>query len=328
MTGNVILNTDPAIRAVVHSQDLLKQLEGDYLPEGLSRDVSDFGDGTLLQIPTVGQMPLYDIAEGEDTPLSSLDTGTVTLTIQEHKGTGGAISDELKEDGYKALAVEAEIVPQSLRSIKEAYETDFLSTCNSVQTSASANVINGVSHRILASGTNNVITLDDIAYLKLAFDEADVPDEGRILLLPSIAELTFNTLVGAQAFTNNPMFEGMVGEGFAKNRKFIRNMFGFDIWTSTRLPTQAAAESITATNILPPVGATNNRSAGQKIGVAMCVADDMTKPIMGAWRRAPRVEGTRNTSKRRDEFHVTARWGFGAQRLEPLATIAVSGTSY
>jgi len=326
MSGNIIANTDPAIRAVVHSNDLLKQLEDGFLPEGLTRDVSDFGDGTLLQIPTIGQMPLHDIAESEDTPLSPMDTGTVTMQITEHKGTGGYVSDELKENGYKAAAVEAEIVPQSLRAIAEAYETDMLSQ-QSVQTASDPNEYNGVAHRILASGTSSVLALDDIAYLKLAFDAANVPDEGRILILPPIAEMTLNSAVGAQAFTNNPMFEGMVGEGFVKNRKFLRNIFGFDLWVSNRLP-DAVAESITATGILPPVGATNDHVAGMKIGVAMCVADDTTKPFMNAWRRQPRVEGDRNVSKRRDEFHVTARWGFGSQRLETLATLALSSTAY
>ncbi len=326
MSGNIIANTDPAIRAVVHSNDLLKQLEDGFLPEGLTRDVSEFGDGTLLQIPTVGQMPLHDIAEGEDTPLSPLDTGTVTMNITKHKGTGGHVSDELKEDGYKAAAVEAEIVPQSLRSIAESYETDMLSQQNQ-QTASDPNMYNNVSHRILASGTSSVLALDDIAYLKLAFDSANVPDEGRILILPPIAEMTLNSAVGAQAFTNNPMFEGMVGEGFVKNRKFLRNIFGFDLWVSNRLP-DAVAETITATGILPPVGATNSHVAGMKVGIAMCVADDTTKPFMNAWRRQPRVEGDRNVSKRRDEFHVTARWGFGAQRLETLATLALSSSAY
>lgn len=326
MSGNIIANTDPAIRAVVHSNDLLKQLEDGFLPEGLHRDVSDFGDGTLLQIPTVGQMPLHDIAEGTDTPLSPLDTGTVTLNITEHKGTGGYISDELKENGYKAAAVEAEIVPQSLRSIAEAYETDLLSQ-QSQQTASDPNMYNGVSHRIRASGTSDVLALNDIAYLKMAFDAANVPDEGRILILPPIAELTLNSLVGAQAFTNNPMFEGMVGEGFSKGRKFLRNIFGFDMWVSNRLP-DAVAETITATGVLPPQGSDNSHLAGMKIGVAMCVADDSVKPFMGAWRRQPRVEGDRNVSKRRDEFHVTARYGFGAQRLETLSTIALSSTAY
>ena len=326
MAGNIIANTDPAIRAVVHSNDLLRQLEDGFLPEGLTRDVSEFGDGTLLQIPTVGQMPLHDIAEGEDTPLSALDTGTVTMTITDHKGTGGYISDELKENGYKAAAVESEIVPQSLRSIAEAYETDMLSQ-QSAQTASNPNMYNNVSHRIRASGASDVLALDDIAYLKLAFDTTNVPDEGRILILPPIAEMTLNSAIGAQAFTNNPMFEGMVGEGFTKGRKFLRNIFGFDLWVSNRLP-DAVAETITASGTLPPQGTDNSHLAGMKIGVAMCVADDTTKPFMNAWRRQPRVEGDRNVSKRRDEFHVTARYGFGTQRLETLATLALSSTAY
>jgi hypothetical protein len=327
MSGNIIANTDPAIRATVYSDMLMKQLEDGFLPEGLHRDVSDFGDGSLLQIPTIGQMPLFDIAEGEDTPLSAMDTGTVTLQITEHKGTGGYVSDELKEDGYKAAAVEAEIVPQSLRSIKESYETDFLSQINS-QTANDENAVNNFAHRIEGSGTNSTLALDDLAYLKAAFDKANVPDAGRILIVDPIVELTLNSLVGAQAFTNNPMFEGMVGEGFAKGRKFVRNIFGWDIWVSNRLARATGAESISHGGAAAPVGATSTVAAGDIFNVAMCVADDSCKPFMGAWRRMPRVEGERNISKRRDEFHVTARWGFGTQRLETAACLVTSATQY
>lgn len=327
--GNIIANTDPAVRAVVHSDLMMKQLEDGFLPEGLHRDVSDFGDGTLLQIPTIGQMPLHDLAEDEDTPLSPIDTGTINLSITEHKGTGGYVSDELKEDGYKAAAVEAEIVPQSLRAIKEAYETDLLSQI-SAQTASDPNLFNTVAHRIEAGGTNKVLDLEDIAYLKLGFDKVNAPDEGRILIVDPIVEITLNALVGAQAFTNNPMFEGMVGEGFSKGRKFIRNIFGFDIWVSNRLATATVAETITYTGILPPSGSggTGEIAVGDKFNLAMCVADDSVKPFMGAWRRMPRVEGDRNVGKRRDEFHVTARWGFGAQRLETVSSLITSDTDY
>ena len=325
--GNIIANTDPAIRATVYSEMLMKQLEDGFLPEGLHRNVTDFGDGSLLQIPTIGQMPLYDIAEGEDTPLAAIDTGTVTLTITEHKGVGGYVSDELKEDGYKAAAVEAEIVPQCLRSIKEAYETDMLAQINS-QTASDPNNVNSVAHRVVASGTNKTLALDDLAYLKLAFDKANVPDAGRILIVDPIAEMTLNALVGAQAFTNNPMFEGMVGEGFSKGRKFVRNIFGWDIWCSNRLARASAAESITYSGTTPGIGASGSVAVGDVVNVAMCVADDSCKPFMGAWRRQPRVEGDRNVSKRRDEFHTTARWGFGTQRLETAAALITSATAY
>jgi hypothetical protein len=325
--GNTTVNTDPAIRAVVHSDLLLKQLEEGFLPEGLVRDVTDFGDGDLLQIPTLGQMALYDLDEGQDTPVSALDAGTVTLTITEHKGVAGTVSDELKEDAYKASAVEAEIVPQALRSIKEAYETSLLAQINK-QTLGDENAINNVAHRVIASGVNNTLDLDDLAYLKMAFDEVSAPEE-RVLILPAIAEMTLNSKVGAQAFNNNPQFLGVVGEGFAKGRKFLTNIFGFDIWVSTRLP-RIASESITYSSgiVAPPVGSGAQSITNGIAAVAMVVADDMSKPFMGAWRRMPRVEGFRNVSKRRDEFHVTARYGFGVQRFETCASLLLSANNY
>lgn len=325
--GNITTNTDPAIRAVVHSELVLKQLEEGFLPDGLVRDVTDFGDGSTLEIPTIGQMALFDLEEGQDTPVSALDTGKITMTITEHKGVAGTISDELKEDAYKAAVVEAEIAPQALRSLKEAYETDLLAQINK-QTIGDENAFNNVAHRVIASGPNNTLTLDDLAYLKMAFDEVSAPEE-RILILPAIAEMTLNTKVGAQAFNNNPQFIGVVGEGFARGRKFISNIFGFDIWVSSRLP-RIASESITYSSgiVAPPIGSGAQSITNGIAAVAMVVADDMSKPFMGAWRRMPRVEGFRNVSKRRDEFHVTARYGFGVQRFETCAALMLSATNF
>lgn len=326
-TGNYTLNTDPAIRAVVHSEMLLEVLEDGYLPDGLYRDVADFGDGSSLTIPTIGEMTLFDLEEGKSTPISALDTGKVGLNITEHKGTAGAISDELKEDGYKAAAVEAQIVPSSLRALKEAFETSMLaqavSTTNGIIKLGDPNVINDVDHRWIAGTGNNIISLEDIAYAKLAFDKAHVPEEGRILLVDPIVEMTLNNLTNLVNVSNNPQFEGMVTSGFANGRRFVRNIFGFDIWVSNRLP-RIASESITAGSGSPGAasitGGVNN--------IAMCIADDAVKPIMGAMRRMPRVEGYRNTPERRDEFHTTSRWGFAPQRGETILSIITSATKY
>lgn len=325
--GNYRGNTDPAIRALVHSEMLLEVLQDGYLPDGLHRNVGDFGDGTTLQIPSLGEMTLFDLDEDQETPTSALDTGIINLTINKHKGVAGYVTDELKEDGYKAAAVEANIVPASLRSLKEAYETDMLatavSTTNGIITLSDPNAYNGFDHRLIASGPNQTLTIEDIAYMKLSFDKANVPEEGRILIVDPIVEMTLNNLTNLVNVSNNPQFQGMVTEGFAKNRKFVRNIFGFDIWLSNRLP-RIASESITASTGSPGAasitGGVNN--------IAMCIADDMTKPFMGAMRRMPRVEGRRNVGRRRDEFHVTSRYGFAPQRGESLISFLTSATRY
>lgn len=322
MAGNNRLNTDPAIRALVHSQTLLEVLQDGFLPDGLFRNVADFGDGTQLQIPTIGEMTLFDLEEGQPTPTSAIDTGTINLTITEHVGVAGHISDELKEDGYKAAAVEAAIVPQSLRSIKERFETDMLATAvsssNSMITLSDPNVINDFDHRWVAGTTTaGIISLEDFIYAKLSFDKANVPDEGRMFICDPIVEATLNSLTNLVNVSNNPQFEGMVTKGFARNRKFVKNIFGFDIWVSNRLPRITTGETITG----GPQAASTAAPASSVNNIFMSMAGDETKPFMGAMRRMPRVEGDRNVSERRDEFHTTARWGFGMQRAESLISV-------
>jgi hypothetical protein len=60
----------------------------------------------------------------------------------------------------------------------------------------------------------------------------------------------------------------------------------------------------------------------------MNVLDDSTKPIMGAWRQMPKVEGDRNKDLARDEFVTRARYGFGRQRPESLGVILTSASNY
>ena len=223
MAGNNRTNTDPAIRALVHSQTMLEVLQDGFLPDGLFRDVNDFGDGTQLQIPTIGEMTLFDLEENQPTPTSAIDTGKIFLNIVEHVGVAGYITDELKEDGYKAAAVESAIVPQSLRAIKERFETDLLatavSTTNSMVTLGDPNKINGKDHRWIANGTNNTIQLKDFLYAKLSFDKANVPDEGRMVIVDPIVEASLNNITNLVNVSNNPMFEGMVSfTGFEKTR--------------------------------------------------------------------------------------------------------------
>lgn len=324
--ANNTTNTSPMIKAQVYSDMILDVLSCGFLPEGLYRDVSDFGDGTQLLIPTLGEMALFDLVEEQPTPMSALSTGQIGLTINQHKGVAGYVTDMLKEDAYKAAAVESAIVPAALRSIKETFETDMLaqavSSSNGMVTTGDPNVINGVDHRWIASGTNGTLTLEDFAYAKLALDKACVPEEGRIAIVDPIVEITLgqlNSVIGS----DNPQFEGIVNTGFARGRKFVRNIFGFDVWVSNRLP-RISSEAITAGSGSP--GAASITDGVNNI--FMSIADDQTTPIMGAIRRAPRVEGHRNVSERRDEYHVTARWGFGLQRAESLVSIISSSTAY
>lgn len=330
MSGNNTTNTPAIRRAEVYSTLILDEIKDGFLPEGLHRDVSDFGDGDTLYITTFGEVVLRDLQEGQDTPIDAIDTGRISLTITEHVGAGAALTDEMKEDSHQAAQFDAMIVPKMLRAIKERYETDLLSQ-QSKQTAAHANDVNGFAHRFVASGGAGArtLTIDDLIYAKLSMDKANLPAEGRILIVDSLVEATINSLTGISDVTYNPRFEGMIETGFAKNMKFLRNIMGFDIWLSNRLPRIEAAEVLDTSGIAVPAPSSNDTAeVGDIVNQFWCVADDTVCPIMGAWRRMPAVEGDRNVQKRQDEFYTSARWGFGLQRPQSMISLITSGTQY
>jgi hypothetical protein len=321
-------NTTAFIEAQQYSQFILDNIHDYLLPEGLYRDVSDFGSGTTLNIKTVGTVTLQDAAE--DTPLNfnPIDTGNITLSITDYVGDAWKVSDELREDGSQVDALMSMRAMESTRALGENHESRFLNVAGTAQTLANVNLVNGRPHRWVAGGaggTTRVMTLSDFIGMKLAFDKAGVPAAGRIAIVDPIVEATLNSITNLVSVSNNPMFEGIVTSGFAKDHKFVKNIFGFDIWTSNYLPVKTATEALNASSY----GLANDTAEiGDVANVFMSVADDSVKPIMHAWRRAPKTEGWRSEEERADKYQVTSRFGFGAQRVDSLGVILTSGSTY
>jgi len=320
-------NTNAFIESQQYSQFILENLHDYLLPEGMYRDVSDFGSGTTLNIKTVGSVTIQDAAE--DTPLvfSPIDTGTINLSITDYVGDAWKVTDDLREDGSQIDTLMAMRAQESTRALGENHETKFLNVANAAQTAAGLNLVNGRPHRWVGSAASNArtVTLNDFVSMKLAFDKANAPAGGRIAIVDPVVEASINSLANLINVSNNPMFEGMVTEGFARDHKFVRNVFGWDIYTSNFLPTLTASEAINASSY----GLTSETAAvGDKANIFMCVADDTCKPIMHAWRRAPQTEGWRDNEERADKFQVTSRFGLGAQRVDTLGVILTHPTNY
>jgi hypothetical protein len=321
-------NTTAFIEAEQYSQFILENLNDYLLPEGLYRDVSDFGSGTNLNIKTVGTVTIQDAAEDVPLTFSPIDTGTITLAITDYVGDAWKVTDELREDGSQIDSLMAMRAMESTRALGENHESKFLNVAGTAQTNANVNLVNGRPHRWVAGGasaTNRLMTMSDFIAMKLAFDKANVPAGGRIALVDPIVEATINSLTNIVNVSNNPMFEGMITEGFARDHKFVRNIFGFDIWTTNFLPVKTATEALNASSY----GLANDTAEiGDVANIFMSIADDSTKPIMHAWRRQPKTEGWRDQEERSDKFQVTSRFGFGAQRLDTLGVIFTTSTTY
>ena len=321
-------NTTAFIEAQQYSQFILDNLHDYLLPEGMSRDVSDFGTGTTLNIKTVGTVTLQDAAE--DTPLvfNPIDTGTITMSITDYIGDAWRVSDDLREDGSQVDTLMSMRALESTRALGENHESRFLAVANAAQTGAAVNLVNGRPHRWIGGGsgiTTRVMSLSDFIAMKLAFDKANVPAGGRIAIVDPIVEATINSLTNLVNVSNNPMFEGIITDGFARDHKFVRNIFGFDIYTSNRLPVKTATEAVNASTY----GLANTTAQiGDVANIFMCVADDSCKPIMHAWRRQPQTEGWRDPEGRGDKFQVTSRFGFGAQRVDTLGVVLTTASTY
>lgn len=309
-------NSAAFIEANIASQFILDNLHDGLLPEQFVRNVSDFQHGTTLDIKTIGTATLQEVSEDSPLVYNPIDSGTVQLQITDFVGDAWYITDVMRQDGHQTDQLMQVRSMESARAIQEYFETRLFSVLNDSQTASDLNNINGQKHRFVASGTNQTLELDDLIQMKLSFDKANVPQGGRIAIVDPIVEATMNTKFNSgYAVDRNPQFMSLLSEGFVRDHKFVMNMFGFDIFTSNRLP-RVASETIDS--VVCTTGVAN---------IFMSALSDQTRPGMVAWRQLPQVETERNKDHKRDEFVSSARWGVGVQRQDTLGVILTDETS-
>lgn len=325
--AQVVANSQAFIEAQQYSNFIITNLHDGLLPGQMYRNVSDFPNGTTLNIKVVGAATIQEVEEDKAITYAPIDTGTITLAITEYVGDAWYVTDVLRQDGAQIEQLMAMRGMESTRALQEDFESKFLKAAGiSGQTASNGNAINGVNHRWVADASADntyKVGLSDFIDMKLAFDKANVPQAGRIAIVDPVVEATLNKLAAPSlSMDRNPSFQRVLEDGFVREHKFIMNLFGWDIWTSNRLPRIGTAETITHRGVAEtaPIGSVAN--------VFMNVLDDSVKPIMAAWRQQPSVEGERNKDLGRDEFVTRARFGFGRQRPESLGVVISSATNY
>lgn len=322
--ANNTTNQTAFIEAQKYEDIILMNLHDELLPDAWVRDVSGFGSGTTLNIKTLGSVVLQDVTEEQAIESSPISSGTVTLAITDYVGSGWHITDELRADGDQVDQLSAGQAREVTRAIQENYETSFLKACNDAQTVNAPNNVNSVQHRFVANGTDRAVELQDFAYMNFVFNKANAPQQGRIAVVDPVIALTFDVLTNIVNVSNNPMFEGMVTEGFRRGHRFIKNAYGWDIYVSNRLHKVTTIEG----SLTDRDGNTTASVVGDIANVFMSVADPLSAPMMRAWRQMPRVEGWRDSELRADRFQESARWGISAQRTDTLAIMLSSPTAY
>jgi hypothetical protein len=313
----ITTNTQAFIEAQQYSQFILRVLHDGLLPESFWRNITDFADGTTLNIKTIGTVTVQEAEEDAPLVYAPIETGTIQFNITQYVGDAWYVTDDLREDGAQIDTLMAQRSAESTRALQEKFETDFMQTAGTYyQTTITGTPgnINGFPHFIVSAASGNVAKVNHFLRFKLAFDKAYVPDEGRIAIVDPVVAATLN---GYVTLTSNitSFAKDLIEGGLARGQRFYWNLFGWDVITSNRLPQ----------------GSWNDGTTTLTAGVGnlfMCILDDQTKPVMGAWRRLPKVEGERNKDRARDEFVVRSRYGFGVQRVDTLGCLATSPTNY
>lgn len=309
-------NTRPFIEAEQYSSFILNTLQDGLLSQSFYRSISDFSHGDTLHIKTVGTVTLQEAAEDTELVYNPIESGEITFRLTEYTGDAWYVTDDLREDGNQTEALMAARAAESTRAFQEKFESDVLATAAAGYLTADPYLVNDFAHKIVSSETNGTLQLDSVIAMGLAFTKANVPIQGRVLLVDPTASATLNQFI---TLTSNitSFAEEILKQGVSSGMQFRFNLYGFDIIESNRLYGETNADDGTNT-ITGPV----------TYNLAMCIADDQTKPLMAAHRRMPTVEGERNKDKARDEFVARARYGIGIQRKDTMGVIVTHATAW
>ncbi len=310
-------NTALLTRAELWSSELKEVLKDDLMAAGYVRMLDEFPDGDQFNIPSIGDAQVDDYVENDDVVYRPLDTGEFTFAIDEYVSSGHWITRKAEQDMFYMNELVSSFVPKERRAIMEHFEARVFEKPEAIlgATANSNYQINDAYHRF-AGGNSGVIELADFAYAWYALDKANVPAEGRIAIVDPSTAFRINTLSNLVAVQDNRMFEGIVADGISTGMRFVRNVYGFDVYMSNYLPT-------VTDNALPERDGTTTFDASAvtaKSNLFFSAAPDVL-PFVGAWRQEPVVDTEWNKNKQRTEFVTTARYGVKLFRPENMVSV-------
>lgn len=318
MAGFSYSNNEHLVRSNIWSSQLKEVFLEHLLGTNYVDWLSDFPDGDTINIPSIGQMETLDYAEGQAIRYTGMDTGNFTFTINKYKSSATFITEKMKQDSFYTSRLVSSFVPKMQRALAKTMEVDFLATGNAAQTASSLNAINGANHRFVGSGVVNSVAAmspKDFARAKYALAMANVPQTQLIAIVHPSVGYQLETLTNLVNVSNNIHWEGVITSGLSTGMRFIKNIYGFDVWESQNLP-GGITETINGLTV------TTN-------GVSNCffsaAADAL--PIVGAVRQPPKVDSEYNKDLQREEYVVTSRYDFKLFRPENYVCVLTDATA-
>jgi len=306
--ANTTANSALLIRSEIWSSQLKEELLDELQAMTYVNWMNEFPDGDTFTIPSIGQALADDYVENTPVQYRALDTGEFQFSITEYKSSGHYITKKARQDAFYSAQLEAGFVPKEHRAIMVALEEDIMEL-QTKQTVSDVNAINGADHRWVAAGTNNDMTVTDFAKARFSLKKANVPDTNMIAIVDPSVEFTINTLTNLVNVSTNPMWEGIVASGIATGMRFVKNVYGFDVFVSNYLD-DVASETIDS-----------RTTTNGKANLFFSAAAGDTLPFIGAWRQLPEVDSQFNQDLQREEYVTTSRWGVDLFRPENFVVV-------
>ena len=309
MSGFSVSSNDHLIRSNLWSSQLKEVFEAELMGTKYVDFITDFPDGETLNIPSLGQHEVLDYTEGQAIRYTAMDTGNFTFTIDQYKSAATYITNKMKQDSFYMSRLVSSFVPKANRALQAVMETKILSVGPVAQTNADANAINGADHRWVGSGTNEIMAPQDFAKALYALQKANVPLSNLVAIVDPSVEYALNTMTNLVNVSNNPRWEGIIADGISSGMRFIKNIYGFDVYTSQYLYTNTASEAI------------DGVTAAAGVNNLFFSAASEALPIVGLIRQAPKVDSEYNKDLQRDEYVTTCRYGYKLYRPENMVVV-------
>lgn len=306
MAGMTTDNTEFLRRSEVWSSYIKEILKDELQAQKYVNWLTEFPDGDQFNIPSIGQTQVDDYSENEPITYRPFDTGEFNFVIDQYKSAGTYITKKAMQDGFYMAQLQAKFMPEMERAMMVDVENKIMAL-QAKQTAADANTINGKRHRFAGSQTG-AMGLEDFAYAKLALKVANVPMTNLVAIVEPSVAFYAETLTNLVNVSNNPMWEGIVSSGITTGMRFVRNIYGFDIYESNYTDTIAS-------EVLEEYDGTSATRTDAKANLLFSAAPGVT-PFVGAWRQMPEFDTEYNKDFQRYETVMTARYGVDLYRPE------------
>lgn len=312
-TANMSLLT----RSEVWSTELKEILRDEMMAQKYVRMLDGFPDGDQFTIPSIGQTQVDNYVEDAAVIYRPLDTGEFTFTIDRYLSSATYMTKRAEQDAFYSAELMSRFVPEQERAIMAHFEATTMAAPEVGVAANSTQLIDGIQHRWAGSTAGSFIAVSDFARARYALKKLNVPDTNLVAIVDPSVEYTINTLTNLVSVSDNPRWEGIVADGIATGMKFVKNIYGFDVYTSNYL---ATATDNALTNAASTPANQDFSSVNGKVNLFFSAAPTAA-PLVGAWRQMPEVDYEYNKDFQRHEYVTTARYGVKLFRPENMVRV-------